>query len=126
MISTRKPDLRRLGLICGTVLLIIAGLVLGPGSRQPAIDPAVEEACYNEIRRRAPFGHDALMTYGYREEGSRLGIAHGSLKAKYAKDKWSQVSWICRIDPTSREIARIELTPTTGGQRLNAAATGFK
>ena len=126
MTLTNKSELMKVGLIGGALAVGLVGLVALRGPPQPIIDPRVEEACFKEVRNRAPHGSRTIMTFSYREEGKRLGVAQGSLEAKYNKDQWTQVGWTCRINPTNREIARVELSATSGGQRIRAAATRFK
>lgn len=123
-----KSDLMKFGLVSGAIMSMLGGLAIvwNIGHAGVTIDPLVEKACYDEVKHRAPLGHRAIMTYDYREEGSKLGIASGGLEAQYAPNKWTQVAWTCRINPTNREIARIELVATTGGQRMKAAASSFQ
>ncbi len=123
-----KSDLAKSCVITATFAVFLAGMAITwyAGSLKILIDPAVEKACYNEVKKRAPLGHRTIMTFGYREESSRLGIADGSLEAQFAPNKWTQVAWTCRINPSSKEVARVEMAPTTGGQRMKAAASAFK
>lgn len=120
-------ELMKLGLVGGAVMSILGGLAIlwdQTGSRV-AINPRVEKACHDAVVQKAPLGHRAIITYSYHEEGSKLGVASGSLETQYAPNRWAQVSWTCRVNPEDRQIARIEFTLSGGGQRLKAAASSF-
>lgn len=123
-----KSDLKQVMLVSAGLMIMLSGLViLGQnGIAEASIDPAVEKACYDEVKQRAPLGYRSIITYGYQEEGSRLGIVIGGLEAQYAPDQWTQVEWTCRVDPTSHDVARIELSATNGKGRMKAAASAFQ
>lgn len=123
-----KSNLAKFCLVTGVLFFLLGGLTIAWNAGKPdaIIDPFVQTACYNEVKQRAPLGYRAIMTFNYREESSRLGIADGSLEAQITPDKWTSVAWTCRINPITKEVARVEMAPTTGGQRMKAAASGFK
>lgn len=125
---TLKNDLEKLGMISFGLLFILCGMVvLGQGNAlRAALDPEVEAACFDEIKKRAPWGYRAIITYGYREESSRFGIVNGGLEAQYGPDQWTQVNWSCHISPKDLEIAHVELSQSTGKGRIKAAATAFQ
>ena len=123
-----KSERFNMNLVIGAFLSFLgcAAIVVSLANRGLQIDSAIEQACHDEIKQGVPLGHRSFMTHDYDQESENLGIASGSLEAQYAEGKWTQVSWICRIDPTSQDITRVELTATTGGQKLKAAAAAFQ
>ncbi len=104
----------------------ITAFVLKVNDRLFEIDALLEQACHKEVRKGAPFGHRSVITYDYDEESRNLGIASGVFQAQYSRGKWTQVAWTCRINPSTYEIARVELTAAGGGQKLKAAAAAFQ
>lgn len=123
-----RSDLKQFVLVSIGLTIMLGGLVIlgQSGTAKAPIDPAVEQACYDEVKQRAPLGYRTIITYNYREEGSRLGIMIGGIEAQYAPQQWTQVDWICRIDPTDYSVARIELSATNGKGRMKAAASAFQ
>jgi hypothetical protein len=123
-----KSGLVNIGIVGGTLLLAVGGLTITWSKNQVDLDiaPLVEQACHDEVRRRAPLGHRAIVTSGYHEEGASLAVASGNIEAQYAPERWLQVHWICRINPRTREIARVEVSHASGGQRMKAAASAFQ
>lgn len=123
-----KSDMKKLALISAGLASMLIGLaVIGQSNiAEASIDPAVEKACYDEVKLRSPHGHRALITYAYREESSQLGIVFGGHDAQYQPGKWTQVNWSCRVNPENKKVARIELSATNGTGRMKAAATAFQ
>lgn len=123
-----KSERFNMNLVIGAFLCFLgcAAIIVSLTNRHIHIDPDVEQACHDEIKQGAPLGHRSIMTHSYDEVSSNLGIAEGSLEAQYVQGKWTQVAWTCRVNPTNQDIARVELTATTGGQKLKAAASAFQ
>ena len=120
-------ELSKGGIIGGVCVMMLGGMAAlwNQGTSKAAIDPMIEKACFDEVARRATLGQRAITTFDYREESSNLGIVTGGVEAQYAPGRWTQALWTCRIDPTSRTVARVEFSPASGGNRLRAAASPF-
>ena len=118
-------------LIVGGFVLVAGGIAVASGTdhHSPDIEQHLERACHREVMSRSPHGRRELRTLGYDLVSSRVGIAKGDLKTKLVPDRWSQINWTCRVDPTSGRVLRVEFGwPTraaTGAGRLLAAASGF-
>lgn len=122
-----RSKIMKSGLFAGCLALILGGPVVAwnMGQMDPSIDPGVERACHDAVKSRAPGGYRSIMTFEYDEEGTMLGLVRGSLEASYAPSKWTQVAWTCRINLEDQQVIRLQVQPTTGGQRLKAAASAF-
>ncbi len=123
-----NTDRARTGIALGAFFAVLGLTTIAWQASQTSleIDPAVEQTCHKAVKKGAPYGYRGVSTYNYQKESSNLGVATGILEAQYAKGQWTQVAWVCRINPNNREIARVELSSASGGQKMRAAASTFQ
>lgn len=110
--------------VIGVVLSSIA-VAWAVGPTNDVMDKHVELACHREIKIRTPLGHRDIQTIVYRQEGSLIGVARGSVRTQASRNNWSEVYWTCRVDHRKGRVLRVEFSRSTGSSRLLAAAAAF-
>ncbi len=113
-----------ISVIMSALVLVSAGLAIAMNHDDivAADEQRLKRVCERKVSERTPNGKREMKAVSYRLESPHVGVAKGSFKTEFRPNRWTPLSWTCRLNPKSGRIISVEFGWTSGGSRLLAAA----